>query len=164
MKIKKIYESKVYKEFLDLRGENQTQLMRRNPTKKEIEDWKWRQDNFIDVKHILTFLRANLVRALNRGDKTKPIEIDVDYVYRVGSSQDFLCALTGEKLEFNRGGQMWLGKWCNPNSCTIDRIDSNKGYVKGNIQLITWRANCLKQHLNNKEFIEFCKDVAQWNK
>ena len=156
-----IYESRIYREFKELRGENRTQLMRRNPTKKEIADWKWRQENFEDVKNILSFLRANLTRAANRGKDSQIINVDLDYVYQVGSNQDFFCALTGDELEFTRGGQIWLGKWCNPNSCTIDRINSSKGYVEGNIQLITWRANCLKQHLDNEEFIEFCKDVAQ---
>jgi len=159
--IQTIFESSVYQEFKELRGENQTQLMRRDPTKKEIADWKRREENFQDVKSILSFLRQNLNRAANRGDYSQKIEVSLDYVYSVGADQDFVCALTGNELEFTRGGQMWLGKWCNPNSCTIDRIDSSKGYVEGNIQLITWKANCLKQHLGNEEFIEFCKDVAQ---
>lgn len=144
----KIYESQIYKEFRDLKN----------------EDPIFYKDDFYDVKEILTFLAANLRRAANRGDASQKIEVNLDYVYNVGASQDFLCALTGDELEFTRGGQTWLGKWCNPNSCTIDRIDSDKGYVEGNIQLITWKANCLKQHLDNNEFIEFCKDVARWNK
>ena len=144
----RIYESEVYKEFRDLKK----------------EDPILHDDDFYDVKEILTFLAANLRRAANRGDASQKIEVDLDYVYDVGASQDFLCALTGVELEFTRGGQQWLGKWCNPNSCTIDRIDSTKGYVEGNIQLITWKANCLKQHMNNDDFIEFCKEVAHWNK
>lgn len=144
----KIYESQIYKEFRDLKN----------------EDPIFYKDDFYNVKEILTFLAANLRRAANRGDASQKIEVNLDYVYNVGASQDFLCALTGDELEFTRGGQTWLGKWCNPNSCTIDRIDSDKGYVEGNIQLITWKANCLKQHLDNNEFIEFCKDVARWNK
>ena len=162
--IQTVFESKVYQEFKELRGENKTQLMLRNPTKKEIADWNWREENYQDVKNILSFLRQNLTRAANRGDASQKIEVSLDYVYNVGADQDFFCALTGNELEFTRGGQKWLGKWCNPNSCTIDRIDSNKGYVKGNIQLITWKANCLKQHLDNEELIEFCKDVAQYCK
>lgn len=159
-----VYESKVYQEFKELRGMNRTQLMRTDPTKKEIADWEWREDNFNEVKEILSFLRSNLTRAQNRGDASRVIEVDLDYVYSIGSSQNFQCALTGADLEFTRGGQKWLGKWCNPYSCTIDRIDSTKGYVKGNIQLITWKANCLKQHLPDDEFIEFCKEVAYWRK
>ena len=162
--IQTIFESEVYQEFLELRGKNRTQLMRQCPTKKEIADWEWRENNFQEVKKILTFLRANLNRAANRGASSQKIEVSLDYVYHVGASQDFFCALTGDELEFTRGGTYWLGKWCNPNSCTIDRIDSSKGYVEDNIQLIPWRANCLKQHLNNDEFIDFCKDVAFYNK
>lgn len=163
-KRRRVCESTIYREFLEARGENKTELMRRNPTKKEIKDWHWRQENFLEVKRILSFLNENLSRAANRGNKSQKIDVDLDYVYNIGASQDFQCALTGDELEFTRGGFYWLGKWCNPHSCTIDRIDSNKGYIKGNIQLITWRANCLKQHLGNEEFIAFCKDVAYWHK
>lgn len=159
--IQTIFESEVYQEFKELRGPSWSVFNKEYRTKKEIADWKWHQEDYEDVKNILTFLRANLVRAANRGDLSQKIEVSLDYVYQVGASQDFRCAMTGIDLEFTRGGQTWLGKWCNPNSCTIDRIDSNKGYVKDNIQLITWKANCLKQHLDNAEFIEFCKDVAQ---
>ena len=159
-----IFETKTYKEFRELRGENLGQLMRRGATKREIANWNQRQETYLEVKHILRFLGQNLRRASNRGKASQEIKVDLDYVYNVGTSQDFFCALTGVELEFTRGGQHWLGKWSNPNSCTIDRIDSSKGYVKGNIQLITWKANCLKQHLDNKEFIEFCKDVAEFNK
>jgi hypothetical protein len=164
MKLQTIYESEVYKEFKELRGPSKSLFEREYRTKKELADWQWHQDEFKDVKNILTFLRANLTRAANRGAASQKIEVSLDYVYHVGASQDFFCALSGQELEFTRGGQTWLGKWCNPNSCTIDRIDSSKGYVEGNIQLITWKANCIKQHLGNEEFIEFCKDVAYYNK
>lgn len=157
-----IFESKVYQEFKKLRGPYIHPNA--NVSKKVWNEYLDRCDDLAEVKSILTFLRQNLQRAANRGNKTQQIEVDLDYVYQVGSSQDFQCAMTGVDLEFTRGGQKWMGKWCNPNSCTIDRIDSSKGYVKGNIQLITWKANCLKQHLDNQEFIDFCKDVAYWNK
>lgn len=157
MKIQKVCESETYKYFMKERGPWQRDDWRT----VEYED---AHDNLLEVKRILAFLRQNLQRAANRAEKSQLIEVDLDYVYDIGADQDFYCALTGEELEFTRGGQTWLGKWCNPNSCTIDRIDSSKGYVEGNIQLITWKANCLKQHLNNAEFIEFCKDVARYNK
>jgi hypothetical protein len=160
MRLQTVFESETYQEFKDLRGPAWTVFDRDYHTAKEIKEWKNRQENYTEVKTILSFLRANLQRAANRLDNAQLIDVSLDYVYSVGSSQDFFCALTGRELEFTRGGQYWLGKWCNPNSCTIDRIDSSKGYVEGNIQLITWQANCLKQNMDNDEFIEFCKDVA----
>lgn len=37
------------------------------------------------------------------------------------------------------------------NSPTLDRIDSTKGYVKGNIEVISWRANFLKSNATFEE-------------
>jgi hypothetical protein len=39
-----------------------------------------------------------------------------------------------------------------PNSPSLDRIDSSLGYVKGNIAVISWRANCLKRDGTLDEF------------
>lgn len=164
MKIQTIYESEVYNKFKELRGPSWSVFIKTYRTKKEEQAYRDRSNDFDDVKNILKHLRANLARASNRGKESREIQVSLDYVYHVGASQDFLCAMTGQEMEFTRGGQWWLGQWCNPNSCTIDRIDSTKGYVKGNIQLVTWRANCLKRSIDNDEFIDFCKDVAHWNK
>lgn len=38
------------------------------------------------------------------------------------------------------------------NSMTLDRIDTNKGYVKGNIAVISWKANKLKSNGTVEEF------------
>lgn len=38
-----------------------------------------------------------------------------------------------------------------PNSITLDRINSKKGYVKGNIQVISFRANNIKKDMTAKE-------------
>lgn len=161
----KIYQSKFYQEFKERRGKPWSDFLRTSPTKKEIKEWKEADADFKEVKTILSFLNANLQRARNRkGPSARQVNVDLDYVYEIGAHQDFFCALTGDELEFSRGGSKWLNQWCNPYSCTIDRIDSTKGYVKGNIQLVSWRANCYKQHSPNDEFIEFCKDVAYWHK
>lgn len=38
-----------------------------------------------------------------------------------------------------------------PNYPTIDRIDSSKGYIKGNVIVISWRANSLKKNSTPEE-------------
>jgi hypothetical protein len=37
------------------------------------------------------------------------------------------------------------------NMPSLDRIDSNLGYVKGNVVVISWRANWLKSNATNEE-------------
>jgi len=44
------------------------------------------------------------------------------------------------------------GKGQNYNSPTLDRIDNNKGYIKGNVIVVSWRANNLKRNGTLREF------------
>lgn len=59
------------------------------------------------------------------------------------------CPVFGIPLFIRRGGKE-VGK--NPNNPSLDRIDSTKGYIKGNIQVISWRANNLKSDGTLEEF------------
>jgi hypothetical protein len=48
------------------------------------------------------------------------------------------CPILGVPLERS------VGNTANPNSPSVDRIDSTRGYVKGNIAVISYRANVIK--------------------
>jgi hypothetical protein len=51
-----------------------------------------------------------------------------------------VCPVLG--IELNYAGTKVRGFV--DNSPSIDRIDSSKGYIKGNVQIISWRANRVK--------------------
>jgi len=47
------------------------------------------------------------------------------------------CPILGIKIDYFAEGRQ-------ENSCSFDQIDPSAGYVKGNVQIISWRANRLK--------------------
>ena len=54
-----------------------------------------------------------------------------------------VCPILGLKLK---------RKGLDNNSMTVDRLDSNKGYTKDNVHVISWRANKLKNNGTLEEF------------
>lgn len=61
------------------------------------------------------------------------------------------CPVFDIELNYNGNsvGPGWKGRQeCSP---SIDRIDSSKGYVKDNIQIISWRANRIKNDSTPEE-------------
>lgn len=55
------------------------------------------------------------------------------------------CPILGSTLNYFTGIR-------EANSVSFDRIDSSKGYVSGNVQIISWRANNLKSNGTIEEF------------
>lgn len=50
-----------------------------------------------------------------------------------------------------------------PNTVSLDRIDSNKGYVTDNVQFVCSAVNKMKSNMTESQFIELCHLVAQNN-
>lgn len=84
-----------------------------------------------------------------------PVHVDPYYVYKIGEAQNWKCAITGISLEFANNGKWWRGQKCNKEVMTIDRIDSSKGYVEGNIQLLCCEANAWKADFTHLRLIQY---------
>jgi hypothetical protein len=107
------------------------------------------------------FLRTTLSKTKYRAREERGLDFDIDIydVMDLLKKQKGRCALTGQELEFTRGGSFGYGT--NPNACTIDRIYNTAGYVRWNIQLACWKPNKIKAELSNREFYEMARNVVK---
>jgi len=98
------------------------------------------------------FLGSIIYRGKNENIE---VNIDIDDLNDLWIQQNRKCALSGRDLLIY-GGRRYRSL------CTlsVDRIDSNKGYIKGNIQLVDKDLNKMKLDLTMKEFFEMCTDVV----
>jgi len=82
--------------------------------------------------------------------------IDLGYLMDLYDRQKGFCALSGIFMTYEAGA----GR-VNTN-ISIDRIDSNVGYIRGNVQLVCDVVNRMKQDLPLSVFLSLCKTI--WEK
>ncbi len=76
-------------------------------------------------------------RAKTRARKYNiPFDIDKEYVESIWND---VCPILGIPLYISDGG-------ASDNSPSLDRMNNDKGYVKGNVLVCSWKANKIKQH------------------
>lgn len=98
------------------------------------------------------------LRALLRRIKSKYHNYDVDLIYlkELWDKQN-ICVYTGVELQ--------LPKWKGVNNplytASIDRVDSEKGYVRGNIQFISITSNHAKNSMSHQQMINFCNLIIE---
>lgn len=90
--------------------------------------------------------------------RTIEFHITMQHVWDLYITQKKKCALTGADLTLNK-------RWASVNntqSASLDRIDSNVGYVEGNVQWVDKDVNMLKRGVDQDRFIELCLSVARY--
>jgi hypothetical protein len=82
--------------------------------------------------------------------RSHEVDITLEYLERIWDKQAGRCALTGIELVHWEYHNKNL-----PHTASLDRIDSSKGYVCGNIQFVCYSLNLAKSTFTNEEFSEF---------
>ena len=80
--------------------------------------------------------------------------IDLEYIKELFEIQKGLCYYTGKEM-FSDTRE----KENNENSVSLDRFDSSKGYIKGNIVLCRWVINRMKNDINFKDFLQIISEI-----
>lgn len=85
----------------------------------------------------------------SKGRKPIPFEVSMEYLWEVFESQKGQCALSGLPIDFRS------------RTASADRIDSNLGYVEGNIQWLHKDVNMMKRHYTENYFKNLCKLITE---
>lgn len=94
-------------------------------------------------------------RASKKGIK---FNLDIKYLWNLYTRQHKKCALTNLDIFFVRN----MTNDCvsaKTQTASLDRIDSSKGYIRGNVQWVHKDVNRMKWDLTQKRFIEICELV-----
>jgi hypothetical protein len=113
-----------------------------------------RKKRFDTDKISLSFWNRNVVYGAKK--RSLVIEITMDEAYEVFLKQNGKCALSGLPLQFPS---------CKKDiNCTasLDRIDSSKGYIKGNFQWVHKDINVMKNNHTQEYFLKLCKMITEY--
>lgn len=116
-------------------------------TGKESKAWKGVGD-----------LSATRFQRIKGRAKKANIEFSItkEYLWELFIKQNRKCALSGTDLFLDLPRNA-------PYSASLDRIDSSKGYIEGNVQWVHKSVNIHKLDMDNEEFIQLCNRIAKTN-
>lgn len=92
--------------------------------------------------------------------RKKEFNLTKDYLSDLYLKQDKKCALTGLDIKLSETAKEHQTGYT---TASLDRIDSSKGYVEGNVQWVHKRINIMKWTDNEEEFIDWCRKVVDYN-
>lgn len=104
-------------------------------------------------KRVANHTKDQIIDTILNRAKRRHFEFNITKkdVYDLLDKQKYKCAYSGRELIF---------KYNNKNKISIDRIDSNVGYIKSNCQLVCWCVNQAKNDLPDDDFLSLIKDIA----
>jgi hypothetical protein len=114
----------------------------KNPEKYRNIETLWRHNN--PIKRLLICTRMS--------SRLKSLEHNID-------ESDLLlpefCPLVGIKIDYSAGNGKTMEK------PSVDRIDPNRGYVKGNVEVISSLANTMKSKATPEQLLFFAYEIIK---
>jgi hypothetical protein len=89
-------------------------------------------------------------------ERNKEFNLSKEYLEQLLIEQNFKCKLSGLDIYVPKTSREVAEK----NSASLDRIDSAKGYVVGNVQWTHKIINYMKLAMSDEELLYYCKKVV----
>ena len=112
-----------------------------NPEKFKAREKKWRESNRLQ----------SLIYSTKQTAKKKGLNHDISIEDLI---QVEMCPLTGILIDWGCSGR----HLSNP---SIDRIDPSKGYVKGNVEIMSCLGNSMKNAATREQLVYFAKEILK---
>lgn len=96
--------------------------------------------------------------AVQRKNRKLEFSITIEYMWNLFLEQNRKCVYSDIILTFAKHKKEHTNSL---GTASLDRIDSSKGYIKGNVQWVHKKINIMKQAMSHEEFIEWCKLIAK---
>lgn len=153
-----VYGKKYRRKNIDRLTENKKQYYQDNKAKVQQSVRKSQQRSpeaflLYLTHHITKYSNYKKAKGKKLNKAALEVKIDCDYLLDLYRKQKGRCAILDIPMThvFN-----------NLRSMSVDRIDSDKGYVPGNVQLVTQFVNMAKKHYSNDDVNDvLCEFIAR---
>ena len=97
-----------------------------------------------------------------RSIKKHGCDIDVKYLKKIWDSQNGICPYTNIKMILPESTTKY-DKIRSLKKASLDRIDSSKGYIEGNVEFVCSAINLGKNNFPKKDMILFVKEIIDFS-
>ena len=104
-------------------------------------------------------LGGSVIWHLKKGAKKRNLswELTPEFLWNLFLEQDQRCALTGVDLHMQRIRTSKI-------TASLDRIDNERGYEKGNVRWVHKRINVMRMDMNDAELLKWSRLLMEYNK
>ena len=125
------------------------------PSEKQIQNYKNiskysnnRKDEYSNFRYTLRNVRKRFCE----------VNVTLDYLKSIWEKQEGVCPYTGLHL--------YLPTWKKSNDlihrASLDRIDSSKGYIIGNVQFVSTPINLMKSTMSDLQTKQYLKQISDY--
>jgi len=113
----------------------------REKIRKHSNDY-WQSSMDIFLNYVYRRCKGTAKQRLGARRRDVEFEVSFSYIRRLYELNQGRCAISGLTMAH---------KWSDLMALSIDRIDSKRGYIEGNVQLVCMWANLAKQKFTNDD-------------
>lgn len=104
-------------------------------------------------------------REIQNSAKKRKLDFNLTlgYLQNLYDSQNHKCAISGEEIYIGYDCMKYLNHPKEEKTASLDRIDSSKGYIKGNVQWVHLKVNYMKHSMMTTELLHWCRRILEYN-